>query len=393
MLSPQHRSGSEKVSRCCSVRGLHGTILNPRAPKIRHLNAAHSLLLDLDKHIAKVQELENTVYELEQQLKERAEKQSQAVLSKPEPRQLEPLPDITNNRLKRCLVTDEERIKFQNRLADARLKAEELSRKTTEEEANILRSWHSKKLKGVLESMNSSLLAATVESPKLLPAPLQIEEDNRIFSCLNALVDIVNEKETEEVSGVEKLMNLIIERENLKEFVSTVRTKLNDAERTEAECALSLRNIEENRAALHLEIQTSSKLLTSLLRHKRSNDFWIFGPNPIFAGLREIETTASYQGFFVMEMLKKLDISRLHTHHYQALARSLVEKYTRRLNMLTARVESNEAAIDEQVEAIGCDRLEVAEVPSSNLRPASPKGDQLLAVVEAVAAKDVENPL
>ena len=56
------------------------------------------------------------------------------------------------------------------------------------------------------------------------------------------------------------------------------------------------------------------------------------------------------------------------------------------------RVESNEAAIDGQVEAIGCDRLEAGEVPSSNLRPASPKGDQLLPVVEAEAAKDAENP-
>lgn len=385
----QLRSG--QLSRCCSVRGLHGSVLNPRAPKIRHLNAAHALLIDLDKHIAKVQELENTVYALEQQLQKRAEKQSSDLQSS-EQKKLDPLPDLTDNRLKRCLVTEEERVTFQNRLADARQKAEELSRKTTEEEANILRSWHSKKLKEVLENMNN--LQSTEEALKLLPAPSQVEDDNRIFSCLNALVDIVNEEEevselSEDITGVEKLKNLVIERENLRQFINTVRYKLDEAGRTDADCQTSLHTIDSNRAALYLEIQNSSQLLSQTLKHQRTQDIWIFGPNPIFAGLREIETVASCQSYFVMEMLKKLDISRIYTQHHQSVARSLVNKYTRRLNQLTERIETNEAAIDKQVEAIGCAQLEDVEVPVEVLRPGSPKGQSHF---EVETVNDVKNP-
>ena len=40
-------------------------LLNPRAPKIRHLNASHSLLIEMEKHVRKVQELEHKVGERE----------------------------------------------------------------------------------------------------------------------------------------------------------------------------------------------------------------------------------------------------------------------------------------------------------------------------------------
>merc|ERR1719347_1071987 len=42
--------------------------MNPRAPKIRHLNASHSLLIELEENVQKVQELEYKVLELEKQL-------------------------------------------------------------------------------------------------------------------------------------------------------------------------------------------------------------------------------------------------------------------------------------------------------------------------------------
>ena len=38
-----------------SVRHLNLMLLNPRAPKIRHLNASHSLLIEMEKHVRKVQ--------------------------------------------------------------------------------------------------------------------------------------------------------------------------------------------------------------------------------------------------------------------------------------------------------------------------------------------------
>merc|ERR1711983_404347 len=49
-------------------RNLNLMVLHPRAPKIRHLNASHTLLIELDENVKKVQDLENKVIELEKQL-------------------------------------------------------------------------------------------------------------------------------------------------------------------------------------------------------------------------------------------------------------------------------------------------------------------------------------
>ena len=37
------------------VRSINLMVLHPRAPKIRHLNASHSLLIELDENVKKVQ--------------------------------------------------------------------------------------------------------------------------------------------------------------------------------------------------------------------------------------------------------------------------------------------------------------------------------------------------
>ena len=38
-----------------AVRNLNLMVLHPRAPKIRHLNASHSLLIELEENVKKVQ--------------------------------------------------------------------------------------------------------------------------------------------------------------------------------------------------------------------------------------------------------------------------------------------------------------------------------------------------
>ena len=47
------------------ARNLNLMVMHPRAPKIRHLNASHSLLIEMEKHVRKVQELEHKVGERE----------------------------------------------------------------------------------------------------------------------------------------------------------------------------------------------------------------------------------------------------------------------------------------------------------------------------------------
>lgn len=340
--SPGHLNSS--LQRFNSVRYLHGSILNPRAPKIRHLNASHSLLIELDKHIAKVQELEHTVMELELQLQIReAQKAVESTLK--------PLPDLIENRLKRSVITEEERTAFQNRLLAARKKAEQLAIKTTRQEANILRSWHSKKLKEVLDDLSSP--QRTEVELKLLAAPSEVDEDeNRIFSCLNSLVEIANEPPELHNNYIEKLHELITERDNLKQFLEGLRTKLNRAVLTTDECLDSLTNIENSKTALSLEIQSSKYYLGSILRRQNNNSMWIYGPNPIFSAEKGLEISASFQNHFVQEMLKKMDLSQIHAEKNLVVATNLVDKYKQKLHTTTERLDSVESAIEAEVEVI-----------------------------------------
>jgi len=343
-----------------SIRQFHGCILHPRGSKIRHLNASHTLLVDLDKHIAKVQELEVKVWELELQLQRREALRAA---------QAKPLPEIQDKSLKRCLVSEEERIAFQNRLLEAKRRADELSRKTSLEENNILRNWHSKRLKDALDSMN---VVSTTEL-KFLPSPPQIdEEDNNIFNCLNSLVEVANlesacEAESSSNSSVEVLKALIIERENLKQYLENTRLKLEKSEEVMDECNQSIQNIQNSMTALHLQLQSSQYYLGSVLRKENANSIWIYGPNPIFSRhecsyllgcrdrMREIEMGTSFENQFVTEILKKMEISRLHAENNLALTQTLTRRYKKRLDKISSRLQDTNSRIENQVELVNAE--------------------------------------
>lgn len=337
-----------------SMRGLHGSILNPRAPKIRHLNASHTLLIDLDKHIAKVQELELKVYELEMQLQMR---ETQKLVQESTPS----LPQLPSQRAT-SLITEEERIAFQNRLVEAKRRAEELSRKTTQEEANILRSWHSKRLKGVLEDLSCPV--NTEKSLKLLAVPSEVEEqENRIFNALNAIVDVANVDELSTDDHIGHLKELILERENLKNYLEDVRYKLTKSKETLSECQASVENLLHSSTALNLELQASNYYLCSLLRPVNSNNsIWIYGPNPIFAGARATEISASFENYFVQEMVQKMEVSQINAENNLAFAQNLVKKYSRRVEQGTKSLQEIDNAIEAQVQVITKDREEYLEI-------------------------------
>lgn len=333
------------------ARPLTGTILNPRAPKIRHLNASHALLIELDKHIAKVQELEQTVYELELQLQQReAERKAELAAEQQTKKML--LPDIQQNRLKGCLISEEEQAAFQNRLQEARKRAAQLLQKTSQEEANILRTWHSKKLKQALDAMHHSTRPAESQSLKFLAAPAQVdEEENRIFSCLNAMVDIANSR-----VDLDSLEQLLLQREDVHNMLMSAQNKLERAARTVDDCLNCLSNFEASRSALQVEMAGSTVLLGNLLqpRHRQQSSFlWIYGPNPIFAGhVREMETAVSFQAQFITEMMKKMDMSRIQAEENLKLARRLVSKYTGQVDLSRQRLEQLEAVIDSRAQAV-----------------------------------------
>ena len=135
-------------------RQINMMILNPRASKIRYLNASHSLLIDLEKHVRKVQvgnrrldptwrrlteccphqELEYKVHELERQLQLREMMKTGVAGTAVEQEQRE------LKRIERESMSEEARENFANRLTAARKKCEEQAAKRDQEEANILRS-------------------------------------------------------------------------------------------------------------------------------------------------------------------------------------------------------------------------------------------------------------
>lgn len=341
-------------SRSGSLRRLHGSVLNPRGSKIRHLNASHSLLIDLDKHIAKVQELEMKVLEMELTLQQREASKAQNINNMTIQKTLtEPALDQS---LRRCLVSEEDRAAFQNRLLEAKRKAEQLSRKTSIQENNILRSWHSARLKAVLDSLNSSSTSSTSNleaNLKFLPCPEQIEDDNQIFSCLDSFVEIANDQSgREERSPMDILTSLIVERENIKQYIDKLRNKVDKSCQMNDECSLSLQNIQNSIAALHLQIQSSHYYLGSMLRKENSNAIWIYGPNPIFNKLREVELNSSFENIFAEEMLKKMEISRLHAENNLSLSQTILRRYKKRLMKATQRLQDTNTRIESQVEAV-----------------------------------------
>jgi hypothetical protein len=356
LLADQH----SKIKSSVSLRSLHCSILHPRAPKIRHLNSSHALLLDLDKHIAKVQELEYKVTELEARIAERE-------ALKQIPLQNERSPSQTN-RFTDNLVTEEDRVAFQNRLNEARQRAEELSRKTNLQEANIL-SWHSKRLKQVLEALTTACnsTATAEEAPKLLAAPKSSEEleqqENKIFDALNALVGMANEEvalNNMHDSHIQQLKNLVIERENLKLMLEGSNQKLTLARTTALECHVSLQNMVESATALRLQLKSSQAyLMGSLLRESAAqrnapaSALWIYGPNPIFTGVARLqEISASVQNNALEEALRKTDISQALAENNLAFALKLVHKHKVRLEAGKIKFSLVEQEIEKQVEAI-----------------------------------------
>jgi len=341
-----------------SLRQMHGCILHPRAPKIRHLNASHTLLMDMEEHIQKVQELENKVLELEQRLQLREANKTTA----------QPLSSASFIRTELSaggLVSEAEQAAFQQRLREARQKAEVLAAKRSEEENNILRSWHSKRLRQALESLSAP--SDPQNSLKLLANPDQsATEESLIFSSLDAMVNMANittatntissiSQQTEEnfEHAIEKLKSLIVDKENSKICLEGVKSKLRKASDTCDQCLAVLAHVQASRRQLQTDIALSQSVLSSLqsgrARQRCPSLLWVYGPNPLFAGARDVELDQSLRNQFVVAMQQKLDISQIHAEINLSTAQHLVRKYSARSEHLSRQLETAKEAIEAQI--------------------------------------------
>lgn len=87
-------------------------VMHPRAPKIRHHNASHSLLIELEENVKKVQDLEATVIELEKQLQWRELQKKENVIKETK--------RVIQETKQKTIISEEEQQAFRLRLEEAK---------------------------------------------------------------------------------------------------------------------------------------------------------------------------------------------------------------------------------------------------------------------------------
>jgi len=343
---PLTRAG---LSQGGSVRHLNLMLLNPRAPKIRHLNASHALLIEMEKHVRKVQELEYKVHELEMQLQLKELVKTHTVIN-----QAWEAEKAATKQKQKVTLSEEAQKAFAVRLAEARKKAELLSVKRAEEEANILRSWHQKKLRLAIEKM--SQIPEDENEVKMLPQPAMVTEQDlemntSLILGLENLVDFANQdiNETSFKDEVSKLQQLLNERESLKKLIEDIQAKEAQTNLTVQECKNTLLNVNNARIKINANLKMSKTLVNTMqnLESKRKNhNIFVFGPNPIFSSAKEQEFNYSVTNQFVIEMLKELDISFLVAEKNLISAKECRKRYKEN----KAQIEESFQLVQETIE-------------------------------------------
>lgn len=342
-----------------SVRQLNVMLLNPRAPKIRHLNTAHSLMIEMEKHVKKVQELEHKVYELEMQLQLRELVKTHKVINqawKSEKQVRTPKP----------AMSEEEQKVFGERLAEAKRKAEQLSMKRARQEADILRSWKMKKLGNVIDQM-SKIPESEIA---LLPCPSQSQISEQDLAChasiLHGLENLVNiAHDSEPIDNVHKLRDLMEEKDNLNRLLEDIDSKIRQADITIEDCKKALHNVNAARTELNANLNMSKTLLDKMetvKRRRQTNDIFVFGPNPIFSLVKETELAYSVSNQFVIKMLQELDISGIVAERNLKSALDCREKYQENQNQIGDSLQLIQETIDMQVEKVTSNKTDMAEV-------------------------------
>eukprot|EP00092_Neocalanus_flemingeri_P017842 GFUD01019306.1.p1 GENE.GFUD01019306.1~~GFUD01019306.1.p1 ORF type:complete len:422 (+),score=134.91 GFUD01019306.1:264-1529(+) len=352
LKKPLTRSG---LSQGGSVRHLNLMLLNPRAPKIRHLNASHSLLIEMEKHVRKVQELEYKVHELEMQLQLKELVKTHTVINQA----WEAEKEADKDRQK-VTISEEAQKAFALRLTEARRKAELLSIKRAEEEANILRSWHQKKLRLAIDKL--SQIPENENEMKMLPEPSMVTEQdlemntNLLFG-LETLIDFANQpaNQTTFNEEVSKLKQLLNERENLKKLIEDIKAKESQTNVTVEDCKNTLFNVNAARIKVNANLKMSKPLLNTMqnLESKRKHhNIFVFGPNPIFNEAKEHELNYSINNKFVIEMLKELDISFLVAEKNLVSAKECRKRYKENKAQIEESLQLVQETIDMQINKV-----------------------------------------
>jgi len=343
LLRTFERSNSCPDIKLSGARNLNLMVMHPRAPKIRHHNASHSLLIELEENVKKVQDLEATVIELEKQLQWRELQKKENVIKETK--------RVIEETKQKTIISEEEQQAFRLRLEEAKKKAAQISHKRDEEEANIMRSWHQQKLKTTIDQM--AKIPESDSPVLLLPQPQEVNAEAILFSDIETLVNMANfvmEPATykEELSKLEVMLG---ERDILGKLFTEVQEKEDQAINTINECRNTINNVNAMRVKLNAHVNMTKSLLETmqnLEKQRKTQNIFVYGPNPIFNSAKEMELNYSINNQFVIEMLKELDMSLHVAKQNLATARQCRRRYRENKSQILDSLQSLQFSMDSQ---------------------------------------------
>jgi len=264
------------------------------------------------------------------------------------------------NQKQKVAISEEAQKAFALRLAEARKKAELLSIKRAEEEANILKSWHQKRLRLAIDKL--SQIPENEDEVKMLPQPAMVTEkdlemNTNFIHGIETLIDFANQPSNEITFNeeVSKLKQLLNERENLKKLIDDIQAKEAQTKATVEDCKHTLFNVNAARIKLNANLKMSKTLLTTMqnLESKRKNhNIFVFGPNPIFSSAKEQELNYAINNQFVIEMLKELDISFLVAEKNLVSAKECRKRYKENATQIEESLQLVQETIDMQINKV-----------------------------------------
>lgn len=270
-------------------------------------------------------------------------------------------------RKERAAVSEEEQKAFAIRLAEARRKAEELSIKRDKQEADILRSWQMKKLGNVIDKMSKIPESEVV----FLPEQSEISEQDLAFHAdmLQGIENLVNFAQLPK-DEMTQLRSLLEERDNLRKLIEDIEAKENQANDTVEECKNTLHNVNAARTKVSANLKMSDTLLNKMQKlesKRRNHNIFVFGPNPIFSSVKDVELDYSISNQFVIEMLKELDITRIVAQKNLDSARECRMKYKENKAQIVESLQLVEDTINMQIETVNENKTVVEETDEEKI--------------------------
>ena len=182
---------------------------------------------------------------------------------------------------------------------------------------------------------------------------LQVNTEAILFSDIDTLVNMANfvmEPATykEELSKLEVMLG---ERDILGKLFTEVQEKEEQAINTINECRNTINNVNAMRIKLNAHITMTKSLLETmqtLEKQRKTQNMFVYGPNPIFNSAKEMELNYSINNQFVIEMLKELDMSFHVARQNLATARECRRRYRENKSQIMDSLQSLQVSMDGQ---------------------------------------------